>query len=622
MLSSDSIEDSPRDPNAFWQDLLCVAIGALMILCVSGYQFGRGNHTVYLLDALRLNDPTLFSNDWFVSRTLQYHAVFSRVTAALLHAGVLKQSFLIGYLLLIVIWSATWLGLTRALGGSRAAFLLSIVLYELSGAGIALGVYQFLQDGCFLPSNVSNVAMLAAFYCWIVNRRAWAGVWFGLAGLFHLNYAVISVGAWTVLSGWLWWDARKSRAPNPLNRYWWIGTIAAMVPSLFNVGIALLVKLHESSDAMPMSEFVDVYVRFRHPHHFDPLHYPAALWIAFLWPLPIAFATWRMLWRESSGRPSQRAILQETAKIFILMLALQIIAFLFAGVWFVSETLVQLMLWRFSVYVKLMSCVAAAWLICDSKILKASTRATIQVFIPAAFMIAFALAMSFSARPLDESVYGGSSVVALHAVATHWRAILLFILLSTLPAIFTFMPSIFSGSRARQVSLAGMSMVLLIAFFGWSRWLGWGMTPESVDSDYLRMCDWARTNTPKDAVFLVPPAETAFRLEAQRSIVVNYKHVPQLSAELLEWLRRLKDVLGVDEVNTFPRDYVKTMNALNARYESRSPDDLMAVAKRWNARFVVVDHSWGESSNSMLAYGDAMTGYFVYDLNRRLSSAQ
>jgi len=143
--------------DAFWPDALAIAIGTLITLIVSGYQFGRGNHTVYLLEGLRIADPTLFHNDWFVTWTLQYHAIFSWFTAVLMKLDILQPAFLVCYVALAILWHVAWLKFTRRLGGSRTTYLFSVVLFYLSAAGIALGVYQFLQDGCFLPSNVSTM---------------------------------------------------------------------------------------------------------------------------------------------------------------------------------------------------------------------------------------------------------------------------------------------------------------------------------------------------------------------------------------------------------------------------------------------------------------------------------
>ena len=57
-----------------------------------------------------------------------------------------------------------------------------------------MGIYQFFQDSSFLASNIANVAMLWAFYLWIIDRRFWSAFCFGVAGLSHLNYAIVGVG--------------------------------------------------------------------------------------------------------------------------------------------------------------------------------------------------------------------------------------------------------------------------------------------------------------------------------------------------------------------------------------------------------------------------------------------
>ncbi len=64
-----------------------VAIGVGMTLCVRGYQFGRSNHTVYLLDALRWVRPELLARDWWATQTLQYHTLFGIISQYLLRWG-------------------------------------------------------------------------------------------------------------------------------------------------------------------------------------------------------------------------------------------------------------------------------------------------------------------------------------------------------------------------------------------------------------------------------------------------------------------------------------------------------------------------------------------------------
>src|SRR5438046_10748848 len=49
--------------------LLALAIGVSITLCVYGYQFGRSNHTVYLLLALPQTEPPILACAWFVTTT-------------------------------------------------------------------------------------------------------------------------------------------------------------------------------------------------------------------------------------------------------------------------------------------------------------------------------------------------------------------------------------------------------------------------------------------------------------------------------------------------------------------------------------------------------------------------
>jgi hypothetical protein len=168
----------------------------------------------------------------------------------------------------------------------------------------------------------------------------------------------------------------------------------------------------------------------------------------------------------------------------------------------------------------------------------------------------------------------------------------------------------------RRIAIIALPLLAIVA---WPD-IGVGMTPEADDPQYRQVCLWASdpANTPLDAVFLVPPQETDFRLYGQRAIVVNFKHVPQLSGEIIEWERRLLDVLGVTNVTGFPRDYTQTLASIESLYEHRAAADLFAVAKKYGARYVVVDHSLGQPFDAAVVFHPENNPYFVYDRQRLL----
>src|SRR5688500_15430815 len=115
-----------------WRDVAVVALGCALTLAIHGYRFGEGNHTIYLLDALRRAEPHLLRHDWFTTQTLQYHAVFGWIAHKLIELRAIEPVFLAAYLVLVTLFHLAWLGVVRQLGGGRGAYLVSLVLYYAS----------------------------------------------------------------------------------------------------------------------------------------------------------------------------------------------------------------------------------------------------------------------------------------------------------------------------------------------------------------------------------------------------------------------------------------------------------------------------------------------------------
>ena len=349
-----------------------------MTLALSGYRFGESNHAVYLIEALRQNDPTLLANDWWTRSTLQYHFIFNRLSAWLMRSGQIEPAFLGGYLGLAVLLHIAWRRLTLALGGDDGVYLASVILFQLMAAGTGLGMYHFLQDSSLLPSNIANVAMLWAMYFWIRGRVTLTGLCLGLAGLLHLNHALAGIGLWIGLMVAAKFNAPAPSPPYPGERagvrggtstddrpltptltpaYKGEGVIATLLlltlcaPAIAPAVKAVLAK----TSSLALSEFVALYVRVRHPHHYHPSSWPLALWISFLLPIAVAIPAYRIAARDHPTRERRRA-----AHTFLLFAAMLLLALLFAGVWYVSEPLIQMSLYRFSIFPKLLSCVVAA----------------------------------------------------------------------------------------------------------------------------------------------------------------------------------------------------------------------------------------------------------------------
>ena len=136
--------------------------------------------------------------------------------------------------------------------------------------------------------------------------------------------------------------------------------------------------------------------------------------------------------------------------------------------------------------------------------------------------------------------------------------------------------------------------------------------PARDDPAYLAVCHWARDNTPIDAVFLVPPQELSFRLHAQRTIVINFKGVPQLRSELPEWRDRLQTVLDLPDLRSLPTPMPRTLQAIADRYESLPPNHLARTARRYDARYLLLAHDLGPAWSPGLRHREGP--YSLYDV--------
>ncbi len=499
--------------------IVAIGMGCSVTLAVYGYQFGKSNHTVYLLDALRRVDPGLLANDWYTTHTLQYHVIFTNLSAWLMRLRIIEAGFMGLYLALILLLHIAWRGIVRQLGGDNVAYLLSVVLYALCAAGTGLGMYQFFQDSSLLPSNIANVAMLWAIWMWLGRRYLLAGASFGVAGVFHLNHALIGIPLWLMLLGIEW---KKERTRSLV-----IALLIGLIPSAINIGLAASMKLSRSG-AMPLEQFVQLYVRLRHPHHYDPSSWPIGIWLATLIPAAMGYALLH-------GR---------VRRIFLFMLGLNVLALIGAGIWYVSETLIQMSLYRFSIYVQLLGCIAGGIWLC-----RLENRWW---------------------RPMQTAIVGCAAII--------------------------------------------LACVLFGPFFGVFR-------ASEDDQAYLKLCRWSQQNLPRDAVLLVPPDEESMRLVGRRAIVVNFKCVPQLSAELAEWRDRLCDVLAMDSLTNFPSDYDQTKLAMRRQYDSLDFSSLQSTARKYQARFVVTTHPL-DMAEMKAMYSDPDQKYFLFDLERLTKRGQ
>jgi hypothetical protein len=370
-----------------------------------------------------------------------------------------------------------------------------------------------------------------------------------------------------------------------------IGTtllLALSAPAVLPAVKSVLAK----TASLPLPEFVSLYVRLRHPHHYDPSSWPVALWLTFLLPLAAVVPASRRL--TKTAPPEALARTGDAFVLFVLMLCL---ALLGAGIWYVSEPLIQMSLYRFSIYPKLLSCVAAACLVWQSNAGRSTLRALVFVSFLALTLFIAGLNAWRNHVPI--------------AVLDNAFPVWLFTLFASVSLL---RPRVTGWGRPLFAALTSACVIVSLTL----SWHKIGLTLDALrgdDAGYLEVCDWARRNTPVGAIFLVPPDEQSFRLHGERAIVVNFKNVPQLSGELGEWRHRLEAVLALHDIRTLPRPFPRTLDAIRARYASLSPQYLREIAGQYRARYVLTLRSSDAATFGPAVFSDSGSRYFLYDLD-------
>ena len=159
-----------------------------------------------------------------------------------------------------------------------------------------------------------------------------------------------------------------------------------------------------------------------------------------------------------------------------------------------------------------------------------------------------------------------------------------------------------TGSKSLSVTTRKLPAVGVAAFFAFGYLSLDSLQPPPGQPEpnrgIVNAAAWAQRNTSLDTKFLVPPgAGSAFPVLSRRPHVVSFKLVPQLSGELAGWADRLRDVVGVEDLSTFAgglRGYAVAQERMDDAYADRSIDDLLEVARRQGAEYVVrlgIDHS-------------------------------
>lgn len=596
--------DTTRWPLAPW------FLGLLAFLPLIGTQFGYGNQIEQLTIVARLLDPGFAPGDFYLDSAASfgpriYYAWGLAGLSTLLplplviHALSVATNFALG----AVTYGATrrFLG-AGALGGALAAIL------AVTNGSFSLGLAGYLRFDSFQPANIAIPAGLAGFYMLLCGRIWGAVACFALAMLMHpligVEIAAIAFGAAGIARVW----------GHPM-RHWPAQVLPLIFPGLvfgLLVGLAWIAPTWGTAEEtrLPGAEFFAILARFRAPHHYLGLTFPAQSWIS---AGLFAALTLLVLARHATLHGMRADILSLMAAVLAVLgmcaASLVFVDMLEQRVFVAAQLFRMLMVLKWIGFIgfgwAMANCVRQngwiGWTLVLPVMVVSADGHPIALVLAGMTWAGLAVGPWVLARtgfapawPILRLVGPGLLLLASLWVARRAaveeqsvRAMAALILLGVLRA-----PGL--SAALRTAGAAGFVTMVLAAVLitradglfgrdGLKTQLVWS----DLTGDDVRVARLAALHSPPDAVWLIPPELEMFRMVAARPVLVDYTSIPFADAAMREWYKRMARLYGPLQSGGFAG-----LRVMQAHY-ARSPNWAVA-AREFGATYAVLysDTPW------------------------------
>jgi hypothetical protein len=558
-----------------WKDR--VILGLLCVLFASSFGafYGISDQNSYMLHGLRLADPSFLTKDWFINETDPHHKAFTFFVYILAKIGPISWMSKFVHVSLITLLALSNLLILKSLYSKPfLPFIFSLTILHL-----AVGLHSLLSHPFMVPwltpngmASIFFILGAALFIRSVPGQIAMpvsAGLSWGLSGLFHITFMIMIP---LFLIGILIY-LRKTRD------LWEI--LAIVIPFVLltiPLGVLTLQEFLFRGIGEGIVEKLDAFARFRMPHHYLPRE----------WGIPV-FAHWG---------------------IYIVLGVIGLVMFQPDGkhAQIVLATAVSL----FGIFSFVFFC-------------------TVIFFIP---QIAFLQSFRFVALLAYFSLLFFAGTLAQVATSSGY----------------------FWGPDRHQAALLGVGLLLIVFTLQWKlgiflvllfvicrigikckplfdvcpKFVHWFLivitflfllyktaAQFSPEHPYLKvegaeLFKWIRGHTSPHSLFVVPPDMSTFRLQTQRSIVVDLKAHPFDADGIDHWRNRLNRICG--------RDSASTIDQVKEGYNLLDSDRAIELARQFSADYLVIYRTRHRGDLRQLSkiYSDSV--FAVYGMVNRLNN--
>lgn len=604
-------------------------LGSMLVLVLAsllanGYRFGIGGQNIDLVLLKRVIDSSYLERDWYLNSNSGlnarsfYNVAMAGLSALLGLEGACFVVYLAGlfvlcsvtYLMAVELWQERWIGLIA----------IPIVLYNRGGS---LSRSQLARAELY-PSSLAYSLITLAAYLLYTKRYTASFVLFALIGLIH---PLAGPEAALIFGFAAFVTCSRPDRLRMLKRLPMLA-LAVLVP----LGLGLLSK-QGSQAAVDQAEIMHIIAWQQAPQHYLPSSWGSEAWLIF--------GGFALVVGIARARGSGSTFLDAGIGAIAAFCVLGSIGFVYPPLLgtIIAQPFRMTVFFQWAAALYLAPYVTA--LIRDhSSILRAGGVVllgglVIASRLPDRFVVWLALAMVL----IEVTLYISRHFVHLAPIRllaavpligiALYMAVRLASVLSRpgpLMAVLIALGSVglawlsgwalHSGRYIRRLlvacSLAGLGLLGVLGVAWTGTRLPFPLTRLSApirphleySGGFEAIAFWARANTARDALFIVPPDSVTFRLKAERAIVINFFAMPFKDASILEWRERLYNFAGGRRL---PLGYTATAQLADA-YRQLNREQLVRLAGQYQADYLVVEA--GQRLDLPIAY--RTTTHVVY----------